>query len=100
MKKQEVDAILEEAKKAGVKASFYVWTDAKQYRRGIHTDKIEYVCGTTSGMESLDEYEIDSYHIMDEGELNSTIYANGSDVADEGESEMIVMLERADTDEE
>lgn len=100
MKEQEVDAILQEAKKAGVETSFYVWTVAKPFRRGIHTDRIEYVCGTLSGMAPLDEYALDSYSIKDEDDLNSTIYANTSEVADEGESEMVVMLEKSDTDEE
>lgn len=92
MKKTTINNILAEAKAAGVEASFYQWTGAAQYSRGIHTDSIEYVCGTLTEMGDLSDYELDTYAIYDADELDRTVYANASMDAD-GESEMIVMLE-------
>lgn len=92
MTQDNINTILMEAKEAGVEVSFYEWTQSKQYRRGVHTDSIEYVCGTLTGMEDLSDYEIDRYSIYDAEELNRTIYANTGEYAEE--DEMIVMIEK------
>jgi len=97
--KKELQDLIRQAKKEKVEIEFYVWTTAKQYRRGIHTDSIDYIAGSLTGLEQLEDenYIVDSAEILDEEELNNTTYANMSEQAEAGERTMVVMLEIDDT---
>jgi len=92
---KELKKLINEAKKQKIEIEFYVWTNAKQYRRGIHTDSIDYIAGSLTGLEQLEDenYIVDSAEILDEEELNNSTYANMSEQAEAGERTMVVMLE-------
>jgi len=97
MNKEIIKEIKELAKRENAEISIYAWTVDSRYRKGIHTDSIEYINGTMSN--DLDfnfkgEFEFDFYELMDEEELNRTVYANDDDSAER--KEIVVMVERTE----
>ena len=92
---KELKKLINEAKKQKIEIEFFLWKVSPEYRRGIHTDSIDYIAGSVTDFENLENenYVIDSSEIMDEEELNTSIYANMSEQAEAGERTMVVMLE-------